>query len=48
MPDDSLIFELCEQGNLDAVKQVISKGQGSIRDVNSWGETPLHASLITL
>jgi len=44
MPDDSLIFEFCRQGNLSAVRQLISQGQGSIWDVNSWGETPLHAS----
>jgi len=48
MPDNSLIFEFCRQGNLNAVRQLISQGQGSIRDVNSWGETPLHACLSTL
>jgi len=48
MPDDSLMFEFCRQGNLSAVRQLISQGQGSIREVNSWGETPLHASLSTL
>ena len=48
MPDNSLIFEFCREGNLNGVRQLISRGQGSVRDINSFRETPLHASVSLL
>ena len=42
--DDSLIFEFCRQGNVPAVKHLLSKGHASVRDTDSRGYTPLHVS----
>ena len=46
VPDDALIFEFCRQGNVSAVKSLLSGGHASVRDTDSWGYTPLHVSLI--
>jgi hypothetical protein len=45
VPDDSLIFEFCEQGNVMAVNSLLVSGRASPRDTNSKGWTPLHVSL---
>ena len=42
VPDDSVIFDLCEQGNIDGVRTLLASGKASVRDTNSWGRTPLH------
>lgn len=44
IPDDSLIFEFCRAGNLDAVRTLLTKGQASVRDTDSSGKTPLFVS----
>ena len=45
VPDDALIFEFCEQGNIPAVRNLLSRGHASVKDTNSEGYTPLHVSL---
>ena len=45
VPDDALIFEFCQQGNVSAVRNLLSGGRASVRDTNSQGYTPLHVSL---
>lgn len=45
VPDDALIFEFCRQGNVPAVRTLLSRGHASVRDTDSWGHTPLHVSL---
>jgi hypothetical protein len=44
IPDDSLIFEFCEKGNLDGVRSLLGRRQASPWDVDSYGLTPLHVS----
>ena len=44
VPDDALIFKFCIQGNVSAVKELLSGGQASVRDIDSKGCTPLHVS----
>ena len=44
VPDNSLIFKLCEEGNTSAVKELFSRGWASVRDTDSQGYTPLHVS----
>ena len=46
VPDDALIFEFCKQGNIPAVRSLLSRGHASVKDTSSWGYTPLHVSLI--
>ena len=46
VPDDALIFEFCKQGNIPAVRTLLSGGHASVRDTNSEGYTPLHVSSI--
>lgn len=46
VPDDSLVFELCRQGNASAVGTLLSRGDASVRDTDSRGYTPLHVSLL--
>ena len=45
VPDDALIFEFCKQGNIPAVRSLLSRGHASVKDTNSKGYTPLHVSL---
>ena len=45
VPDDALIFEFCRQGNVPAVRSLLSGGHASVRDTDSQGHTPLHVSL---
>ena len=42
--DNSLIFQLCREGELKAVQILLESGGASIRDTNSQGWTPLHVS----
>lgn len=44
VPDDALIFKFCEDGNLPAVRTLLTEGQASVRDTDSQGCTPLHVS----
>ncbi len=44
VPNDSLIFEFCEKGNLDDVKSLLVRRDASPWDVNSEGWSPLHVS----
>ena len=46
VPDDALIFEFSRQGNVPAVRSLLSGGHASVRDTDSRGYTPLHVSLI--
>ena len=48
VPDDALIFEFCRQGNVPAVRSLLSGGHASVRDTDSRGYTPLHVSLINV
>ena len=48
VPDDALIFEFCREGNLAGVKTLLSKGQASVRDVDSLGRTALFVSPLVL
>ena len=45
VPDDALIFEFWKQGNISAVRGLLSEGYASVRDTDSQGYTPLHVSL---
>ena len=45
VPDDALIFEFCKQGNIPAVRSLLSRGHASVKDTDSKGYTPLHVSL---
>lgn len=47
VPDDSLIFDYCKIGNIESVRQLLSKGEASTWDTNSKGRTPLHVSQMT-
>ncbi|KAL2813585.1 nucleoside phosphorylase domain-containing protein [Aspergillus granulosus] len=42
VPDDSLIFLFCRTGNVDAVRQLLARGDASVFDIDSDGLTPLH------
>lgn len=44
VPDDALIFEFCVAGNSLAVRNLLSKGQASDRDTDSFGRNALHVS----
>ena len=44
VPDDALIFDFCIEGNISAVKRLMSGGHASVRDTDSQGWTPLHVS----
>jgi len=44
VPDDALIFEFSKEGNLSAVKKLLSGGHASVQDTDSQGYTPLHVS----
>ncbi|KAL2851042.1 nucleoside phosphorylase domain-containing protein [Aspergillus pseudoustus] len=45
VPDDSLIFSFCERGNVDAVRELFTRRQASVYDVDTEGWTPLHVSV---
>ena len=44
VPDNALIFEFCNTGNLAGVQALLSRGEASVKDVNSTGTTALHVS----
>lgn len=44
VPAGSRIFRLVEQGDVDAVRNALVRGQGSLFDVDELGETILHVS----
>lgn len=44
VPDDSLIFEFCREGNLDGIRSLLRRKEASPWDVNSKGWTPLYVS----
>jgi len=44
VPDDALIFEFSKEGNLPAVRSLLSGGHASVGDTDSRGCTPLHVS----
>ena len=44
VPDNALIFTLCEDGNIVGVRNLIVQGRASIRDTDSSGWSPLHVS----
>ena len=44
VPDDAPIFEFCERGDIEKVRDLISRKVASVRDVNSDSETALHVS----
>lgn len=46
VPEDSLIFELCRNGQTRAVEILLSKGLGSVVDTSPQGWKPLHVSLV--
>ncbi|KAL4909682.1 nucleoside phosphorylase domain-containing protein [Aspergillus multicolor] len=41
-PDDSLIFRLCETGNTEAVREMLTGGEASIHDTDTRGWSLLH------
>lgn len=45
VPDDSLIFEFCNRGNIHGVRLLFARGQASPWDTDSKGCTPLHVSI---
>ncbi|MCJ1359269.1 MAG: hypothetical protein MMC33_009270 [Icmadophila ericetorum] len=42
--DDALIFQFCEDGNVEGVRSLLSRGDASVKDTNSAGYTPLHVA----
>lgn len=44
VPEDSLIFRLCEEGEIRAVELLLSTGQASVVDTSPRGWKPLHVS----
>jgi len=42
--DDAHIFEFCRNGNIEAVKTLLKRGEASPWDTDSHGWTPLHVS----
>lgn len=46
VPDDALIFDFCLSGNIDGVRTLLVRGDASVWDRNSTGETPLHVSAL--
>ncbi|KAL3462753.1 nucleoside phosphorylase domain-containing protein [Aspergillus heterothallicus] len=46
VPDDSLIFVFCARGNVDAVRELLSRREASVSDMDTRGWTPLHVRLL--
>ena len=46
VPDDATIFELCWDGNLTSVRELLASGEASVRDTNRLGFTPLHVGMV--
>ena len=48
VPDDASIFRFCKEGNIEGVRNLISKGLASVRDVDARGQLALHVSHVAL
>ena len=46
VPDDAVIFDLCKEGRVCCVQALLTRGEASVKDVDSQGRTPLYVSLI--
>ena len=44
VPDDAPLFQYCEQGNIEKIRDLMSRNLASVRDVDSEGQTALHVS----
>lgn len=44
VPDNSLVFDFCRDGNIPGVQRLIARGDASVQDTSSKGWTPLHVS----
>ena len=44
VPDAALIFEFCQEGNMAGARSLLSRGEASVRDIDSLGRTPLYVS----
>lgn len=42
VPENSLVFDMCKQGNVKAVQLMLSRGDASLKDTSPKGWTPLH------
>lgn len=47
VPDNSLVFRFCQSGNIEAVRELFSRGEASVYDVDSEGQTPLHVRILS-
>lgn len=46
VPDDAVIFDLCREGRVCCVQALLTRGEASVKDVDSQGRTPLYVRLI--
>ena len=46
IPDDSLIFMYCQQGDVAGIRGLFAEGRASVHDVNSGGLTILHMAAL--
>ena len=44
VPENSLIFDMCRDGNVQAVQRMLTRGDASVKDTSPKGWTPLHVS----
>ncbi|THV47080.1 hypothetical protein BGAL_0337g00140 [Botrytis galanthina] len=44
-PSDSEIFKLCKNGNIQAVRRLLDRGEASVHDVDERGESLLHLAV---
>lgn len=44
LPDDSEIFDIVREGDMDGLLSLLSQGEASLRDRNSFGTPLLHVS----
>lgn len=42
VPENSLIFDMCREGNVKAIQLMLSRGDASLKDTSPKGWTPLH------
>ena len=42
VPDNALIFEFCQRGDVQAVRSLCERGLVSVNDIDSMGRTPLY------
>ena len=47
VPESAPIFELCWDGNLSAIRELLTNGKASVKDTDRQGITPLHVSIVT-